>query len=1062
MRRGYQLALFGTDSGRGRLFEPGTLKQFLGEQSRQRIPDLDEKVRTVESWAKSLRETKATETTLENAFINQIWVRVLGYSTYPTQYDEAASLYVKPGSKLTGIPRTPDALLGQFDDSVFMPVAAVELKSPGVDLDAPQARANAESPVDQAFFYGTRILGTKWVLVSDMRSIRLYSVESDDGYEEVRLDKCVDSFGKPTSEFDKLCFLLHADQLIKGGPNSPVAAIYSRSTSNQLRITEGFYEAYYAIRSDLLSALKDAADHRGLSTTQTQLLEGAQRLLDRLLFMFYCEDHPAQLLPKNTVRDVTHAASRLPGASTNKVYNFLKELFREVDAGSPEGSGAGIQGYNGELFKHHWLIDEIDLPDSLNTRKYAVEGPGGYRRTVSGAWGLHVYDFWAELNEHLLGHIFEQSLSDFEAVDPVGTEVRLKQRKRIGIYYTSSLLSDFLSTSAVQSFLNEHASVTDYEHTDQAELIRKRIESLRNVKVLDLACGSGAFLVSIYRELLFEYWRLRSAEQSIRAATRRGMSTLFEARDAETQAQILRECVAGVDLLPQAVEIAKLALWLRSARRGEKIADLSSNIVCGNSLDVDKTFNTLNADAGSYDIVIGNPPWGAEMEPDLVRSAVSKLGIDQLGFTDSWELFLALGVHALRPGGQLALVLPDSFFYEEKLRVRSFLFRTCTVEKVMNLGPDWFGPQVRMGTMLLQARKGVVANSYSFHGTLLAGKLRSRCVAGEVPLTQIETQRSRVISAERVLKSPQHQIAVFCGDDDERLMNIMIDRGLPLEEICSRSRGEEINKAGLIWTCPSCLSLTVPGKISKGGGYEDKECPSCGLELSEDSATQSFLVSENPINEEGKWVPFIDGDDLNTRYRPIVPSKYFRADVSGWSYKSASQYLGKRILIRQAGVGLFATLVNEHALTPQSVYTYQLMEEYGKRGYETEFLIGALLSRPMAFFILKRFSEVDPAKAHSKLTHARLAVLPIPKVDFGSKTQRRYHDTVVKNVKALYSGSAQVGGKEDGEIDVCLRKLWGLTPEDGAYMNSEFFDLPYGQYVKALFPAGPPEPRIAS
>ncbi len=151
------------------------------------------------------------------------------------------------------------------------------------------------------------------------------------------------------------------------------------------------------------------------------MLEATQRLLDRLLFIFYCEDHPQQLINNQTVERVTQAAALLPGETSTRVYASLKALFREVDAGSPLASGARVPGYNGELFKPHRIIDRIDLPDSLHDRKYHVAGPDG-ARAIEGVWGLHVYDFWSELNEYLLGHIFEESLSDLEKLDPL-TEV---------------------------------------------------------------------------------------------------------------------------------------------------------------------------------------------------------------------------------------------------------------------------------------------------------------------------------------------------------------------------------------------------------------------------------------------------------------------------------------------------------------------------------------------------------------------------------------------------------------------------------------------------------------
>ncbi len=116
--------------------------------------------------------------------------------------------------------------------------------------------------------------------------------------------------------------------------------------------------------------------------------------------------------------------------------------------------------------------------------------------------------------------------------------------------------------------------------------MRSRLEHVPKLRVIDFACGSGAFLTSIYRELLQEFWRLQSAIGAISPRTKNNHVNLFTAADVAEQARALAGCVHGVDKLPQAVEIAKLAIWLRSARKGEKVLDLSSNIVAADSLDL--------------------------------------------------------------------------------------------------------------------------------------------------------------------------------------------------------------------------------------------------------------------------------------------------------------------------------------------------------------------------------------------------------------------------------------------------------------------------------------------
>lgn len=1056
VRNGLQLSLFGTELGKGHLFAEGALDRYLSEHKTTPITGIDEHVRLVRRWLDALAGTDATEVSLELQFVNDILCGVLGYRAYP---GPSASLYVKPPTRITGIKGTPDVMLGEFAGQEHHFGAVLELKSPGAKLDAPQPGYGNITPVDQAFEYGRRILGVRWVVVSDMRVIRLYSVESPGEYEEINLGQCVTPTGQGTDQLRRLHFLLHYDYLIAGHGGSQVALLHDKSAARQLEIREQFYQAYYDIRADLYDALRHASAGLTPVPGRSDLLEATQRLLDRLLFIFYCEDHPQQLIPDQTVKRVIEAARTLPGPSTGKVYGALKDLFREVDAGSPPASGIRVSGYNGELFKEHWILDHVDLPDTLHDKSY---GNSNGARRVRGVWGLHEYDFWIDLNEHVLGHIFEESLSDLE---DLGTDTqkplseKLRERKKSGIYYTTDILSDFLCASAIRATLGETAPIDPGAPDELVPRLRARLDHLLDLRVVDFACGSGAFLVSVYQEMLQEFSRVRSSLDALSSEAR----TLETLHESATQAGLLRNCVFGVDLLPQATEIAKLASWLRSAQKGEKVADLGGNILAADSLDIEALFAKLGRGPGTFDIVVGNPPWGGEVPPAVYEMASRALGATETGLLDSWELFLLLALRALRPGGRLGLVLPDSFLYPEKARTRRALLESATIEKIHYLGPDWFGEKVRMSTVVVQAKKGAVDLDARISCLLLSGELRRDVIRGKTPLTQAEAQRSRLVPVRRVWQSPATEVEVFRGERDDRIMERMVERGTRLEALCIRGRGEEMGKTGLLWECPSCLTLNTPGVKQKGGGFQDKPCSNCGHTLTEGAVGTSTLVVDGqpPFSTTGSggvWVPFIDGDDVNRRYQKVVPSKRMWLDESRWTHKNSDLYRPPKILVRQAGVGLSATLDSTDARCPQSVYIYRLRNEALAAGYRHEFVLGALLSRTMAYFVLKRFAEVDPAKAFAKLTHTRLADLPVPTVDFSDAAQREAHDSIVSNVEMLLSGSAHLGGKEDLAVEKALRDLWGISSVDGAYINGEFWDLPDSQPIRDLFPNGRARP----
>ncbi len=1026
------------------------------------LPGEAVRANALQEWVSALATTdKGNETSLEQHFNQKVLVETLGYRLYP---GDKATAWPKTPTSATHISGEPDVALGAFQpDEEPRFLAVLELKKPGTDLDAPQARARALTPVQQAFEYGNQMLGVRWVLVSDMRRIRLYSVESPLEFVEFDLRECVQS-GVPQKSFRDLYWLVSEQALIRGDSESAVANLYNRSVAHQLAIRDSFYEIYDEIRMDLLAAVIEASENLPETPERSAIVGATQRLLDRMLFLYYCEDNPARLIPSNTVREVTEGARKMLGSSTTKVYDQLKLLFREIDTGSPPGAAVAYSAYNGELFKQDPILDEIDLPDSLHDKVYTLNEKGkGVQRRIQGVWGLHAFDFWRELNEHLLGHVFERSLSDLEEIVAGanrGTD-RLRKRRQHGIYYTSELLSDYLSGAALRALLQESAPLPDarVSKEEMSDLLQARSDRLGQFRIVDLACGSGAFLVSSYQTLLEEFWRLQDA---LDALSPRGPDLLSQSASL-TQAQLLRNALHGVDLLPQAVEIAKLALWLRSARKGEKVADLSHNIVPADSLDVTASLAALESNLGTFDLVLGNPPWGADVDPAVFQTCCAALGLDPGEAWDSWELFVALGLACLREGGRLAVVLPDTIFSPEKSRIRRLILASGTIEYFHNLGTGWFDG-VRMGTTVIQVRRGPAPLAHDFSALLLAGDDRKGAIEGKVPLTQLEAKFARLVPQERGAASPDAEIEVFRSARDDEVIRAMDKASHALADLCEHGRGEEMAKSGLLWICQNCFTATVPAKKIKrdrenpdSPRYDKKDCPGCGLSLDEENVGTDFLVKDGSEPEGEREALFIDGDDITTRYHVVEPNKLLRLDFKGFDFKSGGRYEKPKLLIRQAGVGLMATLDGTGARCPQSVYYYRLTEEAQSRGYANEFLLAVLLSRTIAYYIFKRFGEVDPARAHAKVTHERLSRFPVPNIDFDDPIQKGLYDEIVQNVARLMEGEAEVGGHEDMRIDIALRELWGLSAEDGLFINLELAQLPAGQVIRELFPQGAPK-----
>src|SRR5262249_11694307 len=152
------------------------------------------------------------------------------------------------------------------------------------------------------------------------------------------------------------------------------------------------------------------------------------------------------------------------------------------------------------------------------------------------------------------------------------------------------------------------------------------------------ACGSGAFLVEALQQL-----------QSLHEKTNR---TLAELRGHHRQQQsafelnrlILRNNLHGRDILPESIEITRLSLWLRTAAKGEKLETLEKTITPSDSL--------RDCSLGQYDVVVGNPPWGADLEgwsDQEIAQRFPSCGHEK----DSYAIFVIRAAEILKPGGML-------------------------------------------------------------------------------------------------------------------------------------------------------------------------------------------------------------------------------------------------------------------------------------------------------------------------------------------------------------------------------------------------------------------------
>ncbi len=372
------------------------------------------------------------------------------------------------------------------------------------------------------------------------------------------------------------------------------------------RVTKKFFGAFKAQQE----ALADRHIH-GIDAERTRR-HYASVFLTRLMFVYFLQKK--YFLDPNfgggssdyekgrylQVKLEEHEQHVRDDASPPSFYQrFLRPLFFQGFATRPAERPqevnellGDVRYLNGGLFLEHPIEEEhpdLDVDDAV------VEGILG----VFGSFTWHLDDTPGgksdEINPDVLGYILEKYVN----------------QKAFGAYYTPPEITAYICDSTIDRFLVDSLSddrdaaaalglparhfdsLADLLTRLDDDLARRLLELLKQLTILDPAVGSGAFLVAALKKVLTIYRALIGhAELSKDPALKRWLA---EAQQHPSvgyfiKKEVITRNLYGVDLMPEAVEIAKLRLFLALVASAEKpehlepLPNLDFNLLDGNSL----------------------------------------------------------------------------------------------------------------------------------------------------------------------------------------------------------------------------------------------------------------------------------------------------------------------------------------------------------------------------------------------------------------------------------------------------------------------------------------------
>lgn len=418
-----------------------------------------------------------------------------------------------------------------------------------------------------------------------------------------------------------------------------------------------------------------------------------------------------------------------------------------------------------------------------------------------------------------------------------------------------------------------------------------------------------------------------------------------------------------------------------------------------------------------FDIVVSNPPWGAELNgyDPLTLNLNFSLAKGQF---DIFDLFVESILQNLNEDGIYGLILPDSVFSQEHERFRSLLSKNTTIHLIARLGEKIF-PEINRACVIIIGRKVKATSRHQVGCFRLSSNFKKRVISNELSLEEVEKELLHKVPQSRFLENDNCVFDIDLKTCEQNTFDKIQVNSLSLKTYVKSTRGAEISKKGVVCQCPNCKHW-MPYPKSK-----QPKCNKCNLALNIESvAKEQIILNHNVVGNMKLKV----GEDL-FRFTSLSKS-WINTLKEGINYKDLSIYNGDKILVRKTGVGITASLDYENSVTNQVVYILKLKPAFEKK-LSLEFVLAVLNSRAMTYYLIKKFGE-NEWKSHPYLTQTMLGNLPFPMIDFNSTDTKNLISLVTKIVKNEVSQSKEknISKANDLFIERVVAQIFKLNQTD--------------------------------
>lgn len=700
----------------------------------------------------------------------------------------------------------------------------------------------------------------------------------------------------------------------------------ARSARAKMPLDKQFLSDLSSWRSRLLNSVHKA--HPDLQVDELNSV--VQVLLDRLVFIRIAEDRGA--LPPNRLREIARVWRDEGGE--HPIAADLMPLFREIN-----------EDLNGEIFKPHRA--ESIRWDSKIIVEIIEEG-------------LEPYNF-AQIGVELLGSIYERYLGTKTHLTASRAKSKDDQeaRKKAGVYYTPRYVVDFIVANTVGPVI---------EGKDPSKI--------RSIRIVDPACGSGSFLIAAYQYLLDYHLRWYRAHP--KKTANENQPALFESSEGgklsiEEKARILKNNIFGVDVDPQAIEIAMMSLYIKMLE-GEKglpqkkrlLPTMAGNIRCGNSLiapqirekalfDDDEVIESTNPfdwtssrtgfgeimESGGFDVVIGNPPY---VRPHRMSESMKKMlwatYSTFVAKSDLYSCFMERGLSLTRSGGRFSFIVPQTWTSLESFTtLRRHILDHSRVSKMVQLPKKVFSDAtVETCIFIFEPVKKPKVAKLGEHEVVIEYLGPDSVVKPVRTMKQGEMERAHLFNFQ-----------LHGRDESRSITDRMLKIGKPLDEYVEFVYGFK--------TADDAKYIHPTRKHPESKAFVR-------------SAAIHRYWHEAP-NEYVWYVP----DQMTRNRRTARPGESRRFEA-------------EKIVVSRMGKELVATY------DPGGLYVKDAMLLLSRSDVSLKYVLGVLNSRLMTYFYREFFVTIDVLKN-------ALLSLPVPPADHARRVG--VYEPIVASVDALLS-----------------------------------------------------------